>query len=46
MQDIYNISLLKGLDKDDVVIIKAELGKLDDKIKNLTYTKEFLKIPT
>lgn len=46
MQDVYNISLLKGLDKDDVVIIKAELGKLDDKIKNLTYTKEFLKIPT
>lgn len=45
LQEIYDISLLKGLDKDDVNIIKAELGKLDDKIKNLTYTKEFLRIP-
>lgn len=46
MQDIFNIALLKGLDKDDIVVIKAELGKLDDKIKNLTYSKEFFKIPT
>lgn len=45
LQEIYDISLLKGLDKDDVNIIKAEFGKLDDKIKNLMYTKEFLRIP-
>lgn len=44
-QEIFDIALLKGLDKDDVNIIKAEFGKLDDKIRNLSYTKEFLKIP-
>lgn len=44
-QEIFEISLLKGLDKDDMNIIKAEFGKLDDKIKALSYTKEFLKIP-
>lgn len=45
MQDILQISLLKGLDKDDINVIKAEFGKCDDKTKNLSYTKEFLKIP-
>lgn len=44
MQDIFEISLLKGLDKDDIKIIKAELGKCDPKIQNLTYTQEFLRI--
>lgn len=44
-QEIFDIALLKGLDKDDVNIIKAEFGKLDDKTRNLSYTKEFLKIP-
>lgn len=44
MQDIFEISLLKGLDKDDIKIIKAELDKCDPKIKNLTYTQEFLRI--
>lgn len=46
MQEIYEISLLKGLEKDDINIIKAEFGKLDDRIKNLSYTKEFLRIPS
>ena len=44
MQEIYEISLLKGLDKDDVKIIKAELSKCDADIKNLSYTQEFLRI--
>lgn len=44
MQEILELSLLKGLDKDDVNIIKAELNKMEDKIKNLSYTKEFLKL--
>lgn len=46
LQEIFEISLLKGLDKDDINVIKAEFGKLDDKVKNLVYTKEFLRIPT
>lgn len=45
MQEIYDISLLKGLDKDDIKIIKAELNKCDADIKNLSYTQEFLRIP-
>lgn len=45
MQEIYEISLLKGLDKDDIKIIKAELSKCDADIKNLSYTQEFLRIP-
>lgn len=45
MQEIFDIALLKGLDSDDVVIIKAELKKCSDRIQNLQYTKEFLKIP-
>ncbi len=44
MQDIFEMSLLKGLDKDDIKIIKAEFGKTDDKIKNLVYTQEFLRV--
>ena len=44
MQDIYEMSLLKGLDKDDIKIIKAEFVKTDDKIKNLVYTQEFLRV--
>ena len=46
LQEIFDISLLKGLDKDDINVIKAEFGKLDDGIKNQLYTKEFLRIPT
>lgn len=46
LQEIYDISLLKGLDKDDINVIKAEFGKLGDDIKNQLYTKEFLRIPT
>lgn len=46
LQEIYNISLLKGLDKDDINVIKAEFGKLDSSIRDLQYTKEFFKIPT
>jgi len=43
-QEIFEISLLKGLDKDDINVIKAEFGKMDEKIRNLSYTKEFLKL--
>lgn len=45
MQKVFDTCLLKGLDKDDIVIIKAELNKIDA-AKNLSYTKEFLRIPT
>lgn len=45
LQEIFEIALLKGLDNDDINIIKAELNKREG-AKDLFYTKEFLRVPS
>lgn len=44
IQEVYDISLLKGLDKDDINVIKAEFGKMDPKIRDSKYVQYFLKM--